>query len=178
VNNGKPEMVKVLIDNGADANLGGLLGISVLHLAVNNQRIPLETIALLVESGADLNAKSFGLTPLNLAVSLERIDVIGLLQSQGANQDDFFNENRHERKNRPNFYKVLGLKSSASERDIKKRYRKLIFDVHPDRHSDEDEDEKKILGSRCEAINEAYQNLSNAENRKKHDAEIQQGLWA
>jgi len=37
-----------------------------------------------------------------------------------------------------NYYQILGLKEEATEGDIESRYRKLIFEYHPDRLNPED----------------------------------------
>ena len=62
------------------------------------------------------------------------------------------------------YYKILGIDKSATEKDIKKAYRKLARKYHPDLNPNNKEAEKKF-----KEINEANEVLSNAENRKKYD---------
>lgn len=62
------------------------------------------------------------------------------------------------------YYKILGVVKTATERDIKKAYRKLARKYHPDLNPDNKEAEKKFKD-----INEANEVLSNVENRKKYD---------
>ncbi|MEB8328840.1 J domain-containing protein [Flavobacteriaceae bacterium KMM 6897] len=62
------------------------------------------------------------------------------------------------------YYKVLGLTKGASEKDIKKAYRKLARKYHPDLNPNDKEAEKKF-----KQINEANEVLSDAEKRKKYD---------
>ncbi|WP_452228067.1 MULTISPECIES: DnaJ C-terminal domain-containing protein [unclassified Lacinutrix] len=62
------------------------------------------------------------------------------------------------------YYKALGISKTASEKDIKKAYRKLARKHHPDLNPNDKEAEKKF-----KEINEANEVLSNPENRKKYD---------
>ena len=62
------------------------------------------------------------------------------------------------------YYKVLGIPKTATEKDIKKAYRKLARKYHPDLNPNDKVAEKKF-----KEINEANEVLSNAENRKKYD---------
>jgi len=62
------------------------------------------------------------------------------------------------------YYKVLGIAKTASDKDIKKAYRKLARKYHPDLNPNDKEAEKKFKN-----INEANEVLSNPENRKKYD---------
>lgn len=62
------------------------------------------------------------------------------------------------------YYKVLGVNKGASEKEIKKAYRKLARKYHPDLNPDNKEAEKKF-----KEINEANEVLSHPENRKKYD---------
>lgn len=59
------------------------------------------------------------------------------------------------------YYKILGVDKSTSHEDVKKAFRKLAHQHHPDKASG---DEKKF-----KEINEAYQVLGNEEKRKKYD---------
>ena len=62
------------------------------------------------------------------------------------------------------YYEVLGLDKNASEDDIKKAYRKLAKQYHPDLHPGDKECEEKF-----KELNEAAQVLSDPEKRKKYD---------
>lgn len=62
------------------------------------------------------------------------------------------------------YYKVLGISKNASNKDVKKAYRKLARKYHPDLNPNDRVAEKKF-----KEINEANEVLSNPENRKKYD---------
>jgi curved DNA-binding protein len=62
------------------------------------------------------------------------------------------------------YYNVLGLQKNATAEDIKKAYRKLAKQYHPDANPDDDTAKKKF-----QQINEANEVLSDVENRKKYD---------
>ncbi|MGK9369281.1 molecular chaperone DnaJ [Melioribacter sp. Ez-97] len=62
------------------------------------------------------------------------------------------------------YYEVLGVSRDASQDEIKKAYRKLAMQYHPDRNPGDKEAEEKFK----EAA-EAYEVLSNAEKRAKYD---------
>ena len=62
------------------------------------------------------------------------------------------------------YYKILGVDKDASEKEIKKAYRKLARKYHPDLNPNNKEAEKKF-----KQINEANEVLSHPENRKKYD---------
>ncbi len=59
------------------------------------------------------------------------------------------------------YYNILGVGKSASQDDIKKAFRKLAHEHHPDKKTG---DEVKF-----KEINEAYQVLGNADKRKQYD---------
>lgn len=62
------------------------------------------------------------------------------------------------------YYKILGVSKNASDKDIKKAYRKLARIYHPDLNPNDKVAEKKF-----KEINEANEVLSHPENRKKYD---------
>ena len=65
----------------------------------------------------------------------------------------------------PDYYERLGLSPNASREDIKKAYRKLSLEFHPDKNHRPDAHEKFI------SINEAYLILYDEEARAKYDIE-------
>ena len=62
------------------------------------------------------------------------------------------------------YYEVLGVKKGASEDELKKAYRKLAKENHPDLHPGDKECE-----ARFKEINEAYEVLSDSDKRAKYD---------
>jgi molecular chaperone DnaJ len=62
------------------------------------------------------------------------------------------------------YYDVLGVKRSATDKEIKKAYRRLAREHHPDLNPGNKEAERRF-----KEISEAYHVLSNAELRKKYD---------
>ena len=63
-----------------------------------------------------------------------------------------------------NYYDILGLGKSSSEKEIKQAYRDLARKYHPDVNPDDKQAEDKF-----KKINEAYEVLSNPESKKKYD---------
>lgn len=62
------------------------------------------------------------------------------------------------------YYKVLGIERNASADDIRRAYRKLAMQHHPDRNPGSKEAEDKF-----KEINEAYQVLSDPQKRARYD---------
>ena len=62
------------------------------------------------------------------------------------------------------FYKELGVSSDASPEEIKRAYRKLARDLHPDANPD-----NPAAGERFKAVSEAHNVLSDAAKRKEYD---------
>ena len=62
------------------------------------------------------------------------------------------------------YYKVLGLNRSATDKEIKQAYRRLARKHHPDVNPGD-----KSAEARFKEINSAYEVLSNPEKRKKYD---------
>jgi DnaJ-class molecular chaperone len=62
------------------------------------------------------------------------------------------------------YYDILGLKKSASEEEIKKAYRKLAREFHPDRNPGDKKAEAKF-----KEVQEAYDILSDSTKRSQYD---------
>ena len=61
-------------------------------------------------------------------------------------------------------YRVLGVSSDASDAEIKRAYRKLARQYHPDRNPDDAAAEERF-----KAIQAAYENVGTAEARREYD---------
>lgn len=68
-----------------------------------------------------------------------------------------------------NYYDILGIKKSASQDEIKKAYRKLSKEYHPDRKARASEEEKQEAEAKFKEVNEAYSILSDEDKKNMYD---------
>lgn len=72
-----------------------------------------------------------------------------------------------------NYYEVLGVDRSASDQEIRDRFRKLARENHPDRYRGPD---KADAERNFQTLTEAVNVLTNPAKRKQHDAELVTGV--
>ena len=65
------------------------------------------------------------------------------------------------------YYRVLGVRSTATEREITRAYRRLALQYHPDKNVDQ----PQIYGDLFQQLNQAYEVLSDPEKRERYDRE-------
>src|SRR5436309_8916513 len=65
---------------------------------------------------------------------------------------------------RPDYYKILGVGKNASDEEIKKAYRKLARQYHPDRNPGDKQAEERF-----KEISQAHDILSDSDKRKEYD---------
>ena len=94
-----------------------------------------------------------------------------LLESASADEQPSLQKDlRHaelelKKSKRKDPYKILGVDKDASEQDIKKAYRKLAIQHHPDKNPDD-----PAAAERFKDIGEAYETLSDPEKRARYDS--------
>lgn len=72
-----------------------------------------------------------------------------------------------------NYYEILGVERSATEQQIRDRFRQLARQNHPDRYRGPD---KAGAERKFQTLTEAVNVLTNSEKRRQHDSEISAGL--
>jgi DnaJ-class molecular chaperone len=69
------------------------------------------------------------------------------------------------------YYRILGVSSEASSEEIKKAYRKLALETHPDRNPGDPRAEERF-----KSISEAYGVLSDPQKRSQYDQYVRLGF--
>ena len=72
-----------------------------------------------------------------------------------------------------NYYEILGLSKTATEQEIRKRYKTYAKKYHPDRQEDKD---KERCSNIFKKISEAYEILSDPEKRQNYDKFGKEGV--
>lgn len=90
----------------------------------------------------------------------------------GGNPFESAHEGGGESTDNNKYYEILGVKKNATQRDIKKAYRKLARDLHPDRHPNETEK----YHQKFQELGRAYEVLSDPQKRKLYDSYGEAGL--
>lgn len=67
--------------------------------------------------------------------------------------------------NKRDYYEVLGVSKTATDEELKKAYRKLAKQYHPDANPNNKEEAE----AKFKEVNEAYENLSDPQKRKMYD---------
>jgi molecular chaperone DnaJ len=70
------------------------------------------------------------------------------------------------------YYSTLGVSKDASQKEIKKAFRKLARDLHPDNNPND-----AVAEARFKEVNEAYDTLSDPEERKEYDHVREMGYF-
>ena len=70
----------------------------------------------------------------------------------------------HNNNSKNNLYEALGVSETASQEDIKKAYRKLSLQYHPDRNNNSPESTLKFQN-----ISSAYEVIGDEEKRRQYD---------
>ncbi|KAI5807787.1 hypothetical protein BZA77DRAFT_330649 [Pyronema omphalodes] len=121
--------------------------------------------AIVFKASSLLEAESFEEAIRLLEKAREEVD--------GAARDSRINNKLNEAQKRlrqsktKDYYKVLGLSRDANEREIKKAYRKLTKQYHPDKYRGDMTPEQ--IQTKMSQINEAYEVLSNPELKERFD---------
>ncbi|WP_255464329.1 DnaJ domain-containing protein [Nitrosopumilus sp. b1] len=76
--------------------------------------------------------------------------------------DDNFRKDLEE-SNLPNFYEVLGVPKTATQIEIKTKFRQLAKELHPDKTKDKSSEDK------MSEINRAYEVLSDPDKKEQYD---------
>jgi curved DNA-binding protein CbpA len=74
-----------------------------------------------------------------------------------------------------NYYEILGVERSASEQEIRDRFRKLARENHPDRYRGGD---KADAERKFQTLTEAVNVLTNPDKRRQHDSTLTSGAKA
>lgn len=78
-----------------------------------------------------------------------------------------FAEKQKKMAGRKNYYKILGVDKSATKSEIKKQFRKMALQYHPDKA--QGEEAKEEAEAKFKEIGEAYEILWDEEKRAKYD---------
>ena len=71
---------------------------------------------------------------------------------------------------RKDHYKILGVSKNADDNEIKKSYRRLALQYHPDKNQGGSDNERAAAEAKFKDISEAYEVLSDPQKRRRFDS--------
>lgn len=92
-------------------------------------------------------------------------ELILYLSKYNIYEDELYAEFENQFSENENFYNILGIPMNAKSIDIKKAFRKLAVQYHPDKNFENTDFDETMF----DKIHEAYETLINAEKRKVYD---------
>eukprot|EP00760_Papus_ankaliazontas_P016893 PhM_4_TR16922/c0_g1_i1/m.30015/K09527/DNAJC7; DnaJ homolog subfamily C member 7 len=81
-------------------------------------------------------------------------------------------EHKLVRENSKDYYEILGVGRTASERELKVKYRELSLRWHPDKCMSYAEEERQAAERKFKNVCEAYTTLSDAQKRREYDLKL------
>lgn len=78
----------------------------------------------------------------------------------GQSQGDYENNPFGYAEDKSRYYEILGVSKTAGKDEIKRAYRELVKQHHPDKFSNASDSEKEYHENKLKEINEAYEKLS------------------
>lgn len=91
---------------------------------------------------------------------------------QNSHQENYHHNNTggEGRKGEPNgiefCYSVLGISTNATDAEVKKAYRKLAMEYHPDRYANSSEEVRIRANEKFRKVNEAYEAVKGVRQMK------------
>lgn len=138
---------------------------SVLFLKdILKQDYPMRDVCLQIKRNMDHASRLqllhvlFGLSAADGYVHPKEVEVIRAIAGYfGISQKDYESLQAMFYKDAPSAYKVLEIKSNATDTEVKKAYRKMATKYHPDKVSYLGEEFQKMAEEKFKQLNEAYE---------------------
>lgn len=133
---------------------------------VLKQQIPVHEVSQQVGQYLDYSSRLqllhylFGISNADGHVHVDEVNLIQqIANSMGIRSNDFNSIKSMFFKDTNTSYSILGLKPNATDDEIKKAYRKMAIEYHPDKVAYLGEDVQKAAKEKFQKISEAYENI-------------------
>ena len=130
------------------------------------QEIPLRDVSMQLRQHLDYPSRVqmlhllFGIANADGQIDPKELNIIQQISGYiGISQSDYTSILNMFVKSTDSSYKILGVDKTATDEEVKKAYRKLAVEYHPDKVAYLGEDFKKVANEKFQKINEAYENI-------------------